>query len=170
MEIYSTTFARASYEPLPVYQGPGGRAQDRTDVAQEYPLVLTFFRLVQDCDVQHRNIPRLRRQVPEPFLEIHPGAAASIGIQDEDWLIQETPMGRIRLKARFKDSLHPGVVSTAHGWWQACQELGLPGYDPFGPEGANANLLVSNDVIDPISGSVPHRSQMCRVRKEPVPV
>ena len=45
----------------------------------------------------------------------------------------------------------------------------VPGYDPFGPEGANANLLVSNEVIDPISGSVPHRSQRCRVRKEGVP-
>jgi anaerobic selenocysteine-containing dehydrogenase len=138
-------------------------------MAQEYPLVLTFFRLVQYCDVQHRNIPRLRRQVPEPFLEIHPATAAAVYIQDGEWVILETATGRIRLKARCKDSLHPGVVATAHGWWQGCRELGLPGYDPFGPQGANANLLVSNDVIDPISGSVPHRSQRCRVRKEGVP-
>ena len=131
--------------------------------------MLTFFRLVQYCDVQHRNIPRLRRQVPEPFLEIHPATAAALSIQDGEWIILETATGQIRLKARCKDALHPGVVCTAHGWWQACRELGLPGYDPFGPEGANANLLVSNEVIDPISGSVPHRSQRCRVRKVGVP-
>jgi anaerobic selenocysteine-containing dehydrogenase len=165
VEIYSTRFAQAGHAPLPVYQEPAGSS----DMAQEYPLVLTFFRLVQYCDVQHRNIPRLRRQVPEPFLEIHPATASSVGIQDGEWAILETATGRIRLKARVKDSLHPGVVSTAHGWWQGCRELGLPGYDPFGPEGSNANLLVSNDVIDPISGSVPHRFQMCRVRKEGVP-
>ena len=165
VEIYSTHFAQAGYAPLPVYQEPGGSL----DMAQEYSLVLTFFRLVQYCDVQHRNIPRLRRQVPEPFLEIHPVTAAAVSVQDGEWVILETATGRIRLKARCKDTLHPGVVATAHGWWQACQELGLPGYDPFGPAGANANLLVSNDARDPISGSVPHRSQRCRVRKEGVP-
>jgi anaerobic selenocysteine-containing dehydrogenase len=165
VEIYSTRFARAGYAPLPVYQEPGGSL----DMAQDYPLWLSFFRLVQYCDVQHRNIPRLRRQVPEPFLEIHPATAAAMHIQDSEWIILETATGRIRLKARCKNSLHPGVVATAHGWWQGCRELELPGYDPFGPEGANANLLVSNDIIDPISGSVPHRSQRCRVRKEGVP-
>src|SRR5262249_21742788 len=165
VEIYSTHFARAGYAPLPVYQ----EAVGSPDMAQEYPLVLTFFRLVQFCDVQHRNIPRLRRQVPEPFLEIHPATAAVASIQDGEWIILETATGRIRLKARYKDALHPRVVATAHGWWQGCRELGLPGYDPFGPEGSNANLLVSNEFIDPISGSVPHRSQRCRVRKEVVP-
>jgi anaerobic selenocysteine-containing dehydrogenase len=165
VEIYSTRFARAGYAPLPVYQEPGGNL----DMAQEYPLLLSFFRLVQYCDVQHRNIPRLRRQVPEPVLEIHPATATTLSIQDGEWVILETAAGRIKLKARYKNSLHPGVVATTHGWWQGCPELGLPGYDPFGPEGANANLLVSNDVIDPISGSVPHRSQRCRVRKEVVP-
>jgi anaerobic selenocysteine-containing dehydrogenase len=166
VEIYATSFARAGYAPLPVYQEPAGSPHSHPDMDQEYPLVLTFFRLVQYCDVQHRNIPRLRRQVPEPFLEIHPATASSISVQDGEWVILETATGRIRLKTRFKDSLHPGVVATAHGWWQGCRELGLPGYDPFGPQGANANLLVSNDVIDPISGSVPHRSQRCRIRKE----
>jgi anaerobic selenocysteine-containing dehydrogenase len=169
VEIYSTHFAGASYAPLPVYQEPVGGLSGHPDLAQEYPLVLTFFRLVQYCDVQHRNIPRLRRQVPEPFLEIHPATAAALSIEDGEWVFLETATGRIRLKARCKDALHPGVVCTAHGWWQACRELELPGYDPFAPEGANANLLVSNEVIDPISGSVPHRSQRCRVRKTGVP-
>ena len=73
VEIYSTHFAQAGYAPLPVYQEPAG--SPAPDMAQEYPLVLTFFRLVQYCDMQHRNIPRLRRQVPEPFLEIHPATA-----------------------------------------------------------------------------------------------
>jgi anaerobic selenocysteine-containing dehydrogenase len=138
VEIYATRFAQAGYAPLPVYQEPVGSPPSHPDMTQEYPLLLTFFRLVQYCDVQHRNIPRLRRQVPEPFLEIHPATAAAVSIQDGEWVILETATGRIRLKTRCKDSLHPGVVSTAHGWWQSCQELGLPGYDPFGPEGANA--------------------------------
>jgi hypothetical protein len=75
-------------------------------------------------------------------------------------------MGSIRLKAKLNSSLHPQVVATQYGWWQACNELGLPGYDAFGPQGANVNLLIGNENTDPISGAVPHRSQPCRVIKE----
>jgi anaerobic selenocysteine-containing dehydrogenase len=99
----------------------------------------------------------------------NPSTATAAGIADGEWAVLETAVGSVKLKARFKDSLHPRVVATPYGWWQGCRELGLPGYDPFGPEGANANLLISNDAIDPISGSVPHRSQRCRVRKAGVP-
>ena len=81
MEIYSTTFARAGYAPLPTSQEPVESPASRPDATQEYPLVLTFFRVVQFCDEQHRNIPRLRRQVPEPFLEIHPHTATAAGIR-----------------------------------------------------------------------------------------
>jgi len=168
VELYATRFAQAGYAPLPVLQEPVEHSSPAPQMAQPYPLLLTFFRLVQFCDEQHRNIPRLRRQVPEPFLEIHPSTATAAGIADGAWAVLETASGSVRLKARFKDALHPRVVATPYGWWQGCQELGLPGYDPFGPEGANANLLIPNDAIDPISGSVPHRSQRCRVRKADV--
>jgi anaerobic selenocysteine-containing dehydrogenase len=168
LEIYSTTFAKAGYDPLPTPQEPRKSPASGPDATQEYPLVLTFFRVVQFCDEQHRNIPRLRRPVPEPFLEIHPHTATAAGIIDGEWVVVETATGRVGLKAKFKDALHRRVVATPYGWWQGCQELELPGYNPFGPDGANANLLISNEAIDPISGSVPHRSQRCRVRKEGV--
>ena len=141
-------------------------AEVRNDASNEYPLILTSFRLVQFCDQQHRNIPRLRRQASEPRLEINPETAAALNIQDQEWVRLETTMGGIRLKAKLNSFLHPKVVATQYGWWQACNELGLPGYDAFGPKGANINLLIANDVTDPISGSVPHRSQPCRIRKE----
>ena len=82
-------------------------------------------------------------------------------------MVVETASGRVRLKAKLNPTLHPSVVATAYGWWQGCQELDLPAYDPLEPTGANANLLIPDEAIDPISGSVPHRSQRCRVRREP---
>jgi anaerobic selenocysteine-containing dehydrogenase len=169
VEVYSTRFARAGYAPLPALEESSEGHSNASKMAEEYPLLLTFFRLVQFCDEQHRNIPRLRRPVPEPFVEIHPRTAHAAGIGDGDWAVLETVTGGVRLKAKFKDSLHPQVVATSYGWWQSCQALGLAGYDAFSPEGANANLLIPNDTIDPISGSVPHRSQRCRVRKTGVP-
>jgi anaerobic selenocysteine-containing dehydrogenase len=75
--IYSTSFARAGRPPLPVVRDPAPAAR-RPDADEQYPLALTFARLVQYCDDGHRNLPRLRRQAPEPFqgmviqLIIHP--------------------------------------------------------------------------------------------------
>ena len=36
--------------------------------------------------------------------------------------------------------------------------------DPFSADGANLNLIIGNDAVDPISGSVPHRAYLCQVR------
>jgi len=160
IEIYSTSFANAGYPPLPAFVT---RADDGD---QRYPLTLTFYRLVQFCDEQHRNIPRLRRSVPEPFLEIHPQTAKVLDINDGEWISLETRYGKVRLKAKLSDSLHPNVVATVYGWWQACRELKLPGHDPVGEHGANANLLIPNTDVDPISASVAHRGQRCRVVKQ----
>ena len=163
IELYSTRFATAGYAPLPEYAEPVD--SPLAMVESDYPLVLTTFRSINYCDSQHRNIPRLRRGVPEPIIEIHPDVAARLEIREGDWAIVETRWGSIRLKATHCAALHPRVVCATYGWWQGCGELGLPGYDPLGPDGANVNLLIPNADIDPISASVPHRSRMCRVTR-----
>jgi anaerobic selenocysteine-containing dehydrogenase len=158
IEIYSATFASAGYPPLPKFQL-------RKPDDNSYPLTLTFFRDIHFCDEQHRNIPRLRRKVPEPLLEIHPSAASAQKIKDGDWIFLDTATGRVRVRAKFNESLHPAVVATVYGWWQPCQDLKLNGHDPFSESGANANLLVPNSDVDLVSASVAHRGQRCRVSK-----
>jgi anaerobic selenocysteine-containing dehydrogenase len=165
IEVYSARFAAAGYDPLPAHNEPLETPVATSELAREYPLILTSFRHLQFVDQQHRNIPRLRRAVREPVLEIHPGTAAEIGVGDGEWVSLETVEGKIRLKAKCNDALHPRVICAPYGWWQACSELDLPAYDPLSPTGANVNLIISNDYIDPISASVPHRSRMCRVTK-----
>ena len=71
----------------------------------------------------------------------------------------------MRAKARFSATLHPKVVSTAHGWWQACEALSQPGYDAESEAGANMNAAIGKDAIDPISGSVPFKSYLCQVER-----
>jgi anaerobic selenocysteine-containing dehydrogenase len=165
IEIFSTKFAKAGYAPLPGMPEIGDGHIESSETTDEYPLILTSFRLMQFCDQQHRNILRLRRQAREPFLEINPQTAESLNIQSDEWISLETPTGAIRLKAKLNPALHPRVVATQYGWWQDCKELGLPGYDALAQDGANVNLIISNDLIDPISGAVPHRSQRCRLKK-----
>jgi anaerobic selenocysteine-containing dehydrogenase len=159
IEIYSKIFGDAGYPPLPEFE-----LDEPND--QRYPLTLTFFRDIHFCDEQHRNIVRLRRPVPEPLLEIHPQTAKANNVCDGDWLFLETVSGKVRLKAKLNPTLHPTVVATVYGWWQACHELKLNAYNPFSDSGANANLLIPNSDNDPLSASVRHRGQRCRVTKQ----
>jgi anaerobic selenocysteine-containing dehydrogenase len=103
--------------------------------------------------------------IPEPFVEIHPDTARNYGIADGEWVRVETWEGKIKLKAKFTETIGREVVCVQHGWWQACPELGLPGYPAFSSEGANVNLLYSTRNIDPISGSVPYKAYLCKIGK-----
>ena len=77
----------------------------------------------------------------------------------------ETQVSAITVRAKVNDQLPQKVVRVMHGWWQGCPELGLPSYDPFSSAGANVNLIMKNDIIDPVTGSVPHRSYPCRIAR-----
>jgi len=159
IEIFSTAFANAGYPPIPQFES-------NESINTDYPLTLTFFRDIHFCDQQHRNIARLRKVLPEPFVEIHPRTAEVNDIADGEWIFLETAADKVRLKAKFNDSLYPNVVATVYGWWQACIEMNLSGHDPFASTGANTNLLIPNSDYDAISASVAHRGQRCRVRKQ----
>ena len=75
----------------------------------------------------------------------------------------ETPVGRMRARARLNAGIDPRVVVGEHGWWQAAPEVGAPGYDPFSPERPNHNLTVDPNLRDPISETTAHRSGRCEV-------
>ena len=165
IEIWCEQFAQHGYPPLPVYEEPLVSPLSQPEQARRYPLILTCAKDTQFCQSQHRALPSLRRRSPEPEVELHPAAAAERGIRAGDWVRVETPAGRIRVRARFNDSLDPRVACGQHGWWQACPEIGAPGYDPFGPDGANYNAIIGNAAIDPVSGSVPHRAYLCQITR-----
>jgi anaerobic selenocysteine-containing dehydrogenase len=165
IEFYSEMMLEHGYSPLPQYEEPLMSPLSRPDLVERFPLILTCAKHNLFCETQHRALPSLRRHAPDPEVELHPSAAAERGIVRGDWVSIETPSGSVRARARLNETLEPNVVCGQHGWWQACPELGLPGYDPFGPNGANLNLIISNEAIDPVSGSVPHRAYLCQIRR-----
>ena len=55
------------------------------------------------------------------------------------------------------------MVSAQYGWWQGNEELGLEAFDSLGDSGANYNRLISDDHVDPISGSIGLRSSVCEI-------
>ena len=165
VELYSQTFLDHGYPPLPDFEEPQIGPVARPDLALRFPLILTSAKATLFCQSQHRALPSLRKRALHPEVELHPAAAQARGVANGDWVSIETPHGRVRARARYNDSLDPHVVVGEHGWWQACAEIGAPGYDPFGPDGANLNLLIGPAALDPVSGTASHRSYLCEIRR-----
>jgi anaerobic selenocysteine-containing dehydrogenase len=163
VELYSATLAAHGYAPLPAFEEPLTSPRSRTDLADRYPPVLSCAKSLFFCETQHRQVASLRKSARDPQVEMHPSTAAARGIAAGDWISLETPHGSIRARAKFNPSLDPQVVFGQHGWWEACDELGLPGYRPYGPDSANLNLVLRQTPSDPISGSSPLRASVCDV-------
>jgi anaerobic selenocysteine-containing dehydrogenase len=163
VEIWSERFAEAGASPLPRYEEPAESPVRTPDLARDYPLVMTNAKLPQYLHSQHRGVAAIRRTHPDPTIEIHPTTASLYGVTHNAWVMVETPRGRVRARADVTDAIAPGVVCAYHGWWEACEPLDRPALDPYSESGANVNLLVHNDVRDPVSGAIPHRSTLCRI-------
>jgi anaerobic selenocysteine-containing dehydrogenase len=167
IEFWSETFVEHGYSALPEFLEPALGPVASPDLASKFPLVLTCAKPSLFCQTQHRCLPSLRKRVPDPEIEVHPDAARSRGITAGMWVMVTTPAGRMRARARLNDTLDPRVVVGEHGWWQPCEELGLPGYDPFRGDGSNYNRTVDPAVRDPVSGTPGHRANLCQLA--PVP-
>ncbi|HET8603511.1 MAG TPA: molybdopterin dinucleotide binding domain-containing protein [Marmoricola sp.] len=167
VELYSATLAAHGQDPLPAFTEPSISPRSRPDLAERYPLVLTCAKSLFFCETQHRQVAALRKSAPDPQVELHPDTAGSRGIGSGDWVLLDTPGGSVRARAKLNAGLDPEVVVAQHGWWDACDELGLPGYPPYGPGSANLNLVLPQTPSDPVSGSSPLRSSVCEVSREP---
>ena len=163
VELYSETLMNGGYDPLPEFREPLVSPRVSPELADRFPLVLTCSKGSIFCESQHRALPSLRKRKYEPEVELHPETATARDIAEGDWIVIFSPHGAARARAKFNAQLDPHVVCGEHGWWQACAELDAPGYDPFSDKGANYNRLISQEFVDPVSGSTPLRSYACRV-------
>lgn len=168
VELYSERLLRHGQPPLPVYREPAESPLKPACTNQgRYPYVLSSAKNGYYCHSQHRGLASLRRRAPYPVVEISATLAAAKGIVDKDWVRISTRLGRARFVARILPSLAHEVVIAEYGWWQACPELGQPGYAVPNSVTSNFNQLISAEDCDPISGSVAHRSFLCNIEPDP---
>jgi len=165
--IYNTTFEKNGFNPLPEWVEPPESPTGTPELLAKYPLV--FFDTHTTDVYNHgwlRNVPYLREIQPHPWIHIHPETAKVRGIEDGDWVIVESPHGWIKVKAVYFPGIRPDTVMGLHGWWQGCDELGLPGY-PILDGGANVNVMYSTDpekAFDPVVTAMPKQT-LVEVRK-----
>ena len=165
VELAPSFFEKMGYLALPDYQEPPWSPVSTPDLAKEYPLILisggrvrTFFHS------QHRQIDKLRKRYPYPLLQIHPETARKLGVADGDPVYVETPLGRIRQKAKLTTGIDPRVVHADGYWWYP----EMPGEEPclFGVWESNINAILPDDPeLCDYTGDNPFRALLCRVYK-----
>ena len=83
-----------------------------------YPLVLTTGRLYGHWHTQTRTgqIPKIQKLHPQPFIEIHPKDAKTIGIGEGQWVEVRSRRGVARFPAKVTKAIAPGTVFVPMHW------------------------------------------------------
>jgi thiosulfate reductase/polysulfide reductase chain A len=133
---------------LPEYVGPPESITNTPDLVKEYPLVISDVHGYRLCGHSHLvNVAYLRELQPYPWVKINPATAKKYGIKDGGWMKVESKYGWIKMVAEYFEGIAPDVLMTRRGWWQPCEELGLPGYSPFNG-GSEVNMLYNSDLAN----------------------
>lgn len=163
-ELYSTMLEKLGYDPLPQYREPPESPVSTPELYAEYPYILiTGKRLPGFFHTENRQVPSLRELHKDPIVEMHPETAEKEGIHEGDWVVIESPRGKIRHRARLFLGLHPNVISCQHAWW--FPEKADPGH---GWEESNVNILTDNayNTCDPAMGATSIRTLLCKIYPE----
>jgi formate dehydrogenase (coenzyme F420) alpha subunit len=140
-EFFSTVLEEAGLEPLPVWSEPVEA------LSAEFPLRLVSGpRARARINSQFAQSPSIRARLREPELLVHPEAARKAGVVHGAKVDLVSPQGRISIRAVVTEDVHPECVVMPAGWQEA-----------------NPNLLIANEVRDPISGFPALRSGICRI-------
>lgn len=166
VEIYSSVFEELGYDSLPNYEEPAISPIRTPDRAKEYPFILTTGgKILQFTHSEHRQIKTLRKRYRDPIATVNTETAAELGISDGDWVWIETPLGKVKQKARLSSGILRNVVHAEHGWWFAED----PGEEPhlFGVWKSNINVVIDDDpdTCDLPIGSWQLQGQLCKIYK-----
>jgi ferredoxin-nitrate reductase len=102
----------------------------RETTDHEFPLALTTGRLYAHWHSLTRTgkSPKLLKRDPAAYIEIHPADAERLQIADEALVQVTSRRGTIRLVARLRDSLRPGVVFVPFHWGDLWSEGNAANY------------------------------------------
>jgi assimilatory nitrate reductase catalytic subunit len=145
LERFATPDGRALLHPVQ-YHGAAEQPDDN------YPFFLTTGRVLShyQTGVQTRRVPERAAAEPEPFVEIHPDAARSLGVGNGDTIRLSSRRGHADMQARVSPDIRVDVLFAPFHWGGK----------------ATVNKL-TNPVLDPIS-RIPE-FKVCAVRIDRLP-
>ena len=117
-ELYSTLLENWGYDPLPQYREAPESPVSTPELYNQYPYILiTGARSPGFFHTENRQVPWLRELHRDPMVEIHPETAKKEGINEGNWVVIESPRGKVRQRAKIFAGIDPWVVSAQHAWW-----------------------------------------------------
>ncbi len=128
----------------------------------EYPLILTSCKSRYYLHSSYRWIKKLRKLENHPTTMINPETAEKYGIKEGDEIFIETRYGKITQFAHLTDTIHPGVIIAAYGWWfpEANIETG------YEWKKSNYNMLTSTDNIGKEFGTPNLKGISCKISRK----
>jgi formate dehydrogenase major subunit len=113
-----------------------------------YPHVASTFRLTEQYTAgpMSRNLPWLAELQPEMFAEIDPVLAAKEGIEDEEWMVIETPRAEIEVRAKVTNRMKPLPIGGG-----VLHQVCIPWH--FGPYKSNEQGVTGDSVNDLVAMS-----------------
>jgi anaerobic selenocysteine-containing dehydrogenase len=142
-------------DPLPTFVEPGFSPISKPEIAKEYPLIgAAGLKLGIHTHSQFRTLPWIREIEPDPFAEIHPRTAAEYGLEDDAWIYVKSPEGSIKVRARIRQTVRPGVIAIAWGYGE-----------PYAGDEDLTNMITSDEAREPITGATGNRSFLCKVER-----
>ncbi|MCP4686457.1 MAG: molybdopterin-dependent oxidoreductase [Desulfobacterales bacterium] len=163
-ELYSTMLEKWGLDPLPRFQEPPESPESTPELHEEFPYILiTGARSPGFFHTENRQIPWMRELHPDPVALIHPDAAEKEGVREGEWMVIESPRGKVRQRAHLFAGMDPDVVSAQHGWWFPEKKAPGRGWDE-----SNINILTDNayESCDPAMGATSVRTLLCRIYPE----
>ena len=109
-------------------------------------------------------VPWLRELDPFPVVEINDKTAASLGIDNGEWVYVENAHGKIKMKAKVTPITPPNVVSVPHGWWLPETDGKAPNFFSTWDHNVN-NLTTMGNQGKSGFGGTNYRSGICRLVK-----
>ncbi|WP_258360111.1 molybdopterin-dependent oxidoreductase [Moorella sulfitireducens] len=152
IELACQAFVKAGSTLTPVWEPPLVEPKDDE------------FRFIQGHVPMHThtttdNNAYLHSLMPENELWINPGPAAKLGIKTGDLVEVASKVGKVKLKARVTEGIHPEAVFMAHGF--GC---GVPIRKLAYNKGANDSALIPV-ITAPVSGAAAQCETLVTVRK-----
>ncbi|CDX04470.1 secreted protein [Desulfitobacterium sp. LBE] len=153
--------ASKDYDPLPYFMEPAESPLPGSELAKEFPMVMTNGRLPYFHHNTLKNIPWLREIYPVPELWIHPEAAQKYGVSHGDWVWVESKRGKTKGKANVTEGINPGVVYMERFWFPETLDSETHGWQEM-----NVNLLSKDDApFNDVVGTYTLRGYLVKVSK-----
>jgi ferredoxin-nitrate reductase len=129
----------------------------------DFPFVLTIGRLYGHWHTMTRTgrIPKTLKMHPNPFIEVHPRDAESVGIENGEWLEVRSRRGTLKLPVVVTKNISPGTVFVPMHWgalWADDAEANMLTHSEACPDSKQPELKACAVQLVPIKNSIQPQS------------